>query len=770
MKKLFILSTFQLFFVLSFAQGQFTINGLLKSDTVSVKNAVVKLYQDSVTFAATLSNEQGAFVFENIPQGKYQLQIIPLLYEQILNEIDLTGNYDCGTVQLKQSALLLNEIEIRAEIAPVVMQPNGVTLNVGNTPLADFGSASDLLDYAPVIFVKDNVSQFANGGLQILINGKSVNLTPEQQDNFLKSISARNIEKIEIIDKPDASLEANKYGIVNITLKQTKGFSGDLEAKLMYHKTFFQSYEASFFFNSEKIRLYAILNCDIRTFLFEDKGFENRGFLQIRKKNNSASGATTPTATLGGDYQINEKSSLGFLYSFYWEHQNKSKILDTYTITGENLTADSLINRESNEKHDYFLHTFTLMYYRKTDTLGSSFTTSIDFAPDKQDGQTAFNYSFWRDEAAAIPTQIIDYKQQDYSSNYITSFNAKYNKVFKNRSVFNVGGKFEYTRWHNGWNILNLFNDDYVLDKNSSKNLIFNEFIIALFSGYNFSYKKSYFSISVRYEHNINKYKNNDANYSTAQNWYILPTFLHNITINANNRIYYYFTEKIYRPSYFSYMESAAYNPINQTFGNSKLKPQNQYAFVLGYILRNKYMAALQLIRNENLFLQIPQITDNTLIYNTINGGNSNSIALIVNAPVNIFKWWETSTNFSLSFINRNFKNNSDKYIYNNWQGNISHSSTFRLPKRFFINLGYSYTSKTKTFFYEQADIHKLDAGVGWRINDNFIVNFSVLDILNSVATNTTYNYFDKITGYNNHNQITSRTFWFRIAYSFSVG
>jgi hypothetical protein len=92
------------------------------------------------------------------------------------------------------------------------------------------------------------------------------------------------------------------------------------------------------------------------------------------------------------------------------------------------------------------------------------------------------------------------------------------------------------------------------------------------------------------------------------------------------------------------------------------------------------------------------------------------------------------------------------------------------LPKRISINIGYSYTSKSKTFFYTQRDIHNLDASIYWRINDDFGIGFGVSDILNSVATNTTYNYFDKLTGYNNHKQITSRTFSLRLAYSFSVG
>ena len=770
MKKLFLVSIFQLLLGLAFAQEHFNISGILKCDTALVKSTVVKLYQDSVMVAGVVSNEQGYFVLENIPQGKYQIEVVSYFYKPFSTEIRLADNYDFGVIALEKS-LLLNEVVVQAEKEPIIVQPNGVTLNVESSFLKNLGSAADLIAYAPVVFF-GNGSQFESGGLQILINGKPVNIPPERQDDFLKSISARSIEKIDIIDKPDASVEANKYGVVNITLTQTKGFSGDLRAKLFYHKTFFHAYEASLFFNSEKVRLYAMIECEIKRFLYESNGFEDRGFLQIQKSSNSNISATTPYLTLGGDYQINKKSSLGFLYSFYWENTRNIKgkrNSEKNIITGENLTADSLIKSELNDKHNYFEHTFTLSYNIETDTLGSSFSTSIDFASKNQKGQSAYNYSFWRDETAVVPTQVIDYKQQNYINGYVASFNAKYNKVFKNSSAFNVGAKFDYTHYNYGWNTFNLLNEDYVFDENGTRSLIFNEFIMALFTGYSFSYKKSYFSISARYEHNINLYKNNDDNYSTVQNWAILPNFLHSITINKNNKIYYSFAQRTYRPSYFYYMESTEYDPLSQSFGNSKLKPQNQYTFRLGYVFKNRYTAVLRLNRNENLFLQIPQITNNTVIYNIINGGNSNSVALILRAPVEIFEWWETSTSAALYYINRNFKNGLDKYISNNWEGDISHSSTFLLPKGFYIEIDYSYNSKSKSFFVEQSDIHDLGAGIGWS-NDDFGVSFRVSDILNSVATNTTYNYFDKIISYNNHRQLTSRTFRVYFNYNFSVG
>ena len=768
MKKISIIFIFQFLFVYSYSQELFSIKGILKCDTVFVKNTTIKLFKDTVPIQATIANENGFFIFEKVEKGIYIVNVISLFYEPVYINVNLLNNSDLGIIKLKESAIMLNEVVIAEKIEPIVLTNDGVVLNVANTLLMNKDNAFDLLNYAPVTFIASDNSQFESGRLEILINGKQVNIPADKQDQFLKSIPAQNIEKIEIVDKPDASIAGNQYGKINIILNQDKGFSGYIEAKLMYYKKFFQSYNGSLFYNSDKLQLYSSFNLDIRQFLFEETGIENRNGLIVDKKSNQSTDCRTPNFIFGTDYQINNKSSIGLLYSLYYENNKQIKSSDKYIFSSDYLENDSLICKESNHNSKDILQTLTLNYLHTTDSLGSNFSTSVDYAPDIKNGNNFYNFSFWQSANDTSPIKIIDYKYKMPYKNSVLSYNARYNHNFKNYSSLNFGTKLIYTNYNNGWDAFNLLNEYYIFDENESKKIIFNEYLAALFSDYKFQYKKSSFSISVRGEYNFNKYKNNnDDDFSTVTNWTILPTFLHNITINSNNRIYYYLTQKIYRPNFYYYMESSRYDPISQNYGNSKLKPQNQYAAALGYILKNKYSFTLQAVKNDNLFLKLPKLSDNQLIYSRINGGLTHSIGLFLNLPIDIFDWWETYNNISGRFVNINFKDKN--YISNSIQGSFSHSSYFYLSQKISLLLEYSYNSKSKSFFTEQSDVHNLGTGIGWR-NDNFSISFAIFDILNSVATKTKYNYYDIIIGNSTNKQITSRTLWLRLSYNFSVG
>lgn len=768
MKKIIIIFILQFLFVYSYSQDLFSIKGTLKCDTTFVKNTTVKLFKDSIPIRATITNENGIFIFEKLEKGSYKVEAISVFYEPVSINVNLFNNSDLGIIKISELSILLNEVEIKAGEEPVILTDEGVVLNVAGTVLRDKGNVLDLLNFAPVTFIAANASQFESGGLEILVNGKKLNIPVGQQDNFLKSIPSQNIVRIEITDKPDASVAGNQYGKINIIMKQNKGLSGDLEAKSGYHKTFTQNITGSLFYNSEKIRLYSLLDIDIRKWLSEESGIENRNDLAVDKSSEISSDCRTSNFILGADYQINKKSSIGFLYSIYHENNKEIKSIDKYIFSADYLVNDSLICKEENSNSKYILQTFTLNYYLTTDSLGSNFSTSVDFAPTIQNGYSLYDYSFWKSSNDTIPIQIINNKYEIIYKNNILSYSARYDHNFKNSSSLNFGTKLSYTDYNNGWDAFKLINQDYNYDGNNSKKITFNENIAALFSGYKFQYRKSYFSISIRGEYNLNKYKNNNDDLSTVANWVILPTFLHNITINDENKIYYYFTEKIYRPNFNYYMESSVFDPISQTYGNSKLEPQNQYVFALGYVLKNKYSFTLQALRNDNLFLNLPEISENQLIYNRINGGLIHSAGLFLNVPINIFEWWETNTNISGRFININFKEKN--YNLNSLQGNFSHTSTFILPKGISLFFDYSYRSKSKSFFVEQSGVHDLGAGVGWRINNKFWFGFSVSDILNSTATHTNYNYYDVVYGNTTVKEITSRVFWLRLSYSFSVG
>ncbi|GHV42833.1 TonB-dependent receptor [Bacteroidia bacterium] len=649
---------------------------------------------------------------------------------------------------------------------------SGVILNIENTALSDFGTALDLLNYAPTNFI--NTSQFSNdGGLEILINGKKTNIPAENQSNFLKNIKSQNIRKIEITDKVDASIDGNKKGSINIILKPKQGLMGDVSANVGYHKDWGHFYDASLYYNHEKFRLFSNLNLEFKHYNSFSHSEEMRKDVNFNTLSNREIKAAATDFMFGGDYFINKNSSVGFLYTLGNENQYFTNLKNTYSISAVEMLEDSIVYLDQNHHHNDFMHTFTLNYDVTTDTLGSNFETSIDWAGNFYDGNVLKNYQFFENKTQfenLMSASNSDFLQNQIENNNIFAFNAKFNKKFKNKSTFTAGAKFSYTKYNSKDDFFDIFDNENIFNADNSYNIDFNEYVAAVFAGYKISYKKHFFNIGLRGELNYNIYKNNDDNYAQRFNRAILPTFLHNITFNDNHSFYYYFTQRIFRPDFFSYIASSSYDPISQTYGNSNLKPKNYYIFNTGYTFKQKYSVNLILNHANNLILSIPELDNGKLIYRLTNTGMLNYAGLEFNIPISIGEYWEMQNSLSGGYFQNIYKTDANKLYFNGFSGHFSHSSYFYLPKGFSIYLNYSYSSPSTATFYKYKDVHNLGFGIRYRINDYFLLSLSCSDILNSVKSEYSYNFSDFLKSDYFYQSKTSRAIWFKFVYSFWAG
>jgi hypothetical protein len=766
---------FCLFFALStsaFAQSKYSISGILMDDSTAVENVAVKVFADSVLMDAVISDKNGNFVLANLTEGTYQLQVISLFYEIKRIDIDLKQDIRLGHISLQKNVHMLEVFSIEEKVNPVEMTNYGVVLNIANTLLSDFGNVLDLINYAPVSFI--NTSQFNNnGGLEILINGKKANIPAGKQDNFLKSISSQNVQKIEIIDKPDASIDANKKGSVNIILKSQQGVMGEMSANVGYHQLWEHWYDVSLFYNASKFRLFTMLELDFKHHKNKSNTEELRNDINFNTSTLFEVKAIATDFMFGGDYFINEKSSIGILYTLSNENQYFTNIKNIYSILTPYLLEDSIIFMENNHDHNDVFHAITANYDLKTDTLGSKFTTSFDWGGYFDIGKVLKNYQFYKDKVAfenATVAGNLDFLEDENNISNLFAYNARFDKNFKNRSAFTIGTKWSYTKYKSNNDFFDIINDVNNPNSNNSYSMDFNEYVGAVFTGYKISHKKHFFNISLRGEFNYNKYKNNDENYGKSFNWAILPTFLHDITINDNNNIYYYFTQRTFRPDFVNYISNASYDPISQTYGNSKLKPNEYYIFRVGYTFRQRYAIVLNANHANNLILSIPTLQDGKVIYNLTNSGLLNYIGLIFSIPINIGNWWEMQNNISGGYRQNIYKNNLEKIAFQGFNCDISHYSYFYLPKRFSLFLNYSYTSPYVTAFYKYKDVHNLGVGIRYRINDSFILSLSCSDILNSARTAYSFEYQDVFKGIYASKSLSSKTIWFKFVYSFEAG
>lgn len=116
---------------------------------------------------------------------------------------------------------ILNEVEVVAKKTVFEKKIDRFVFNIENTAIVDGNSIYEVLAKTPLVqVIGNNISVIGKGSAGILLNDKYFYLSGEDLINFLKSIPAENIERIEVITNPPARYAASGGALINIVTKR----------------------------------------------------------------------------------------------------------------------------------------------------------------------------------------------------------------------------------------------------------------------------------------------------------------------------------------------------------------------------------------------------------------------------------------------------------------------------------------------------------------------------------------------------------------------
>ena len=182
---------------------------------------------DIVTGA--MSDSSGVFFVDDIPYGKYKVEVERIGYEQqIIEDILIYPTHlmiDIEVVKLASKAILMEGVTIR-EKAPIIEEIAKTTYPVKETARESGGSAEEVLEQIPQISVDidGNITLRGNSNVKVLINGRKSNIS-------VNMLNADMIEKVEVMTIPDAKYDPDgTEGILNIILSNNEyvGTSGNI--------------------------------------------------------------------------------------------------------------------------------------------------------------------------------------------------------------------------------------------------------------------------------------------------------------------------------------------------------------------------------------------------------------------------------------------------------------------------------------------------------------------------------------------------------------
>ena len=227
----------------AFAQGTAIISGrvlqVADGAPIAFASVIVEITSSGQSLSGALTSEDGRFRVQGLAPGEYRITITFPGFQPAMADVlvsPLNQSYDLGDIRLPRMENFQQEVTVTAEAVRVAGVDSQVfRLDIGATQST--GSLLDALRGLPGVTVDQEGKVLLRGSdrVAVLIDGRQSSLTGFGSQRGLDSVTAANVEAIEIIHNPSARFDAaGMAGIINIIYKQEQqlGLSGDVAMAL----------------------------------------------------------------------------------------------------------------------------------------------------------------------------------------------------------------------------------------------------------------------------------------------------------------------------------------------------------------------------------------------------------------------------------------------------------------------------------------------------------------------------------------------------------
>ena len=215
-----------------------SISGAVRADSAGPMLAgaavTIRTASDSALVTGGITDNAGRFKIEGLAPGNYRVRISyigykPLVVDAAITPAALASNI--GTLRLSTEVIDIAGVTAEAQRSAVTVQVDRTVYNTKDTPAASSGSTTDLLRTIPELDVdiEGNVKLQGSQSVAVQLNGRPTPLKGDALKNFLQSMPANRVEKVEVVPNPSAKYDPEGIaGILNIVTKENLdlGLSG----------------------------------------------------------------------------------------------------------------------------------------------------------------------------------------------------------------------------------------------------------------------------------------------------------------------------------------------------------------------------------------------------------------------------------------------------------------------------------------------------------------------------------------------------------------
>jgi outer membrane receptor protein involved in Fe transport len=718
-------------------QQNMTYSGTITGSIINVNqqaveyaNIILHRLPDSLVVGITYSDDKGSFSFENLPYGKYYLEINHLSYtKQQTPVFELTAAktvYRLNKYKLEQQVNELQGIEVKAKKDMLQSNLDKKVFNVESNINAEGATAVEILQDIPSVSVdlEGNVSMRGSDNVTILIDGRPTSLALEQ-------IPADQIEAIEVITNPSARLEPDgQAGILNVVLKKRKeaGFNGLITLgsalNVFQKKVFVQNYNGNINLNYSYDKINIFLNYSYRNFGRRGAGTMDRlswfdadsSFLYQDNENRNSGAFHNLRAGL--DYFINKKNTLSFVFGYnHNQFKMNSSLYSDNSYIIDNDTLPYIVYNQSSENQNSGNNFNGSFSYKKTfDVKGRELYVDLYYAQMNRDALSSTQRFF------LVPDNMPYFqKTKTLDLNRNATMQIDFVTPVGNGGRIETGYKFSLRNVGQDYMLQDGYAHEYDsinhsystnLQIKQTNNFLYSEYINAAYFIYsNTFWKRLKVQVGLRLEQaqTVSELLSADTTIKRSY-FHPFPTAHLVFDISKEHSLQLSYSRRVSRPriQQLNPFEDISDN-MNIRKGNPELTPELVHSFELGYLMMIKkssfnltafYRQREDIITRYTQLLQGIDDEGNDYTYTLTSYENlskSQNFGFEAVYGQRVGKIW--MFNINADFYRIIFKASQliDENLKNDWAYGFRVNQTFSMPKDWEMQLNFRFRSASLT-------------------------------------------------------------------------
>ncbi len=756
MKKFYVLLYFVMFLVAIpglKAQESGTVTGIVvdRSTGAPIEEAGISLYNitDSTNIVTGANSDAaGYFNITNIPVGEYYAGVNIVGYSTaVVRGIKITAEkltVDIGKVELKPGETMTDEILVEEEAPDVQITAEKKIFNVGKDLTLKGGNALDALRNIPSVSVdqEGNVSLRGSEGVKIMIDGKPYGLDGPNRSNILRSLSADNIESIEVVNNPSAKYEAEGVsGIINIVTKKNDGFG--YNGTVTLSTTTGDKYNGSFSGNLKKdnMNIFVDYSHNIWTSVFNSNSsrqvFFGTGFPYYDLLADARFRSNSDYVRAGIDYTIDPLNSFVLAGSYNKRYFKNSGTQNNMELDANRNLANQFITK-INSTDDGYNFDMSLNYYKKFKTKDQKLDFEVTFSDysDDQDGNTINQIVFPQLEPNP-------FTYNELQNNFTKEINAKIDYVhpINDKTKIETGYQGEFIMDENTYNFdtLSYSNGQYVRDLTRSNEFNFDRQVNGAYLMFSSGIGNFTYQLGIRAENTNHNGQLITTNQVFDQNYLdFFPSASLSQKLGAEEELQFSYSRRINRPraGWLNPFPQFSAGSRNIFTGNPGLQPEYINSFELSFA---KYFSTTSLIpsvfyrRSDNNISRTRTFIDSITTvtrFDNFQTSDTYGAELIFNSrPTD---WLSINGSVSYYTMKVNAENLPGGLSNENSTGSGRISASVRLPNLFNLQASYFYSGEFVTAQAIVEPFQSFDAAISKDFFDGAAtVSFRVSDILN---------------------------------------